>query len=314
MDITEQIISEAIAEKMQPYIDEVNNGQGNKSWLDEFDFSVEEIEYAKSKIVNKSKCEDSYTWGIDCIDKKITTPKKGKVILLVSDENTGKSTFCYFFARKNYIKYDHKVVYFNLEQTKEEVINDMAIQYSGLSKIEIRDNTHFANDLYKKRKLELETQEDIVFIGRKATSTTSMVEIRKRIQDVPMDYLILDNLTCIEGRGANRNEEMKNITLELISLAQELDIPILLVHHYRKKSTKTSEVFRETHEIEGSGALKNLVPIIIQVARTTDPQSVQEENEFHIQEGKLRGGSRKEKITIEHHKGEFYEGEFGSAF
>lgn len=305
MDIVKKIIHDTIAEKMGPYIEAINNGEIEPHKIIEYDFTSEEIEYAMGKIRIKNKAQNSFTWGLDCIDSKITTPKKGKLVLLVSDENQGKSTFSYFIARKNFKKYGHNVVYFNLEQTKKEVINDMSIQYCGASKLQVRDNLHLSNPIYKKRKKDLEEQEDIVFIGRKATNVTTMKEIRERIKDVKMDYLILDNLTCISANGKDRNEDIKIISLELIEMAQTFDIPILLIHHYRKKSKKEISLFRDVHEIEGSGSLKNLVPIIVQVARLQDPTNKIEESEFHIREGKLRGGSKKESVMVLHNKGDF---------
>ena len=203
------------------------------------------------------------------------------------------------------MKYGHNVIYFNLEQTKDEVINDMATQYCGMSKIGIRDNQHLTNVLYLKRKKELETQEDIVFIGRKAENVTTIQEIKERICDTQMDFLILDNLTCIAGEGMNRNEEVKNITLELIKLSQTLNIPIVLVHHYKKRMKSTMGVYRDVHDMEGSGSLKNLVPMVVQVARHPDPQNQNEEDEFYIREGKLRGGAKKESVVVHHDKGEF---------
>jgi len=304
--LADEVLQNARESVFSNELDALKKGEMSIKDLLNYDFSQEDVEFMKEKLKRVSICKDSYTWGIDCIDEKITTPKKGKVIIMVSDENQGKSTFSYFLARKNYEKYNHNVVYFNLEQTKEEVINDMAIQYCGATKLEVRDNKHLEMRLYNKKVKELQEQKNIVFIGRKAENVTTMAEIKERIEDMPIDYLLLDNLTCISGVGANRNEEMKNIILELISLAQKRNIPILLIHHYRKKNGKTIGIYRDIHEMEGSGTLKNLAPIIIQVARNPEPETKEEEAEFYIREGKLRGGARKESVCVKHDKGDFF--------
>lgn len=306
MDLISDMIHDARASRLVDELTALNSGEISVDDLDNYeDLTEEDKEYLRSNVNMVSTSVDSYTWGLDFIDQKITTPKKGKLNVVVADENQGKSTFMYFMARMNHKRYGHKVVYFNLEQTKGEVINDMATQYCEATKLDIRDNKHLDNPLYQKRKRELETQEDICFLGRKAESTTGMKEIRERIKDEPMDLLILDNLTCIEGRGANRNEQLKNITLELIEMSQKHNIPIILVHHYRKRDTQTKGIFRDVHNMEGSGSLKNLAPVIIQVARNPEPESKAEHAEFHIREGKLRGGAMKESVTVFHNKGEF---------
>ena len=62
MDIIKKVVSEAIASKMKPYIDEINNG-GDISWLHEYDFTDEEIRHAKSKIKRQPTTENSFTRG-----------------------------------------------------------------------------------------------------------------------------------------------------------------------------------------------------------------------------------------------------------
>ena len=305
--LADRVLEEAREVAFLDEIQAIENGEIELKDLQNYNISKTDIKFISEKISTKSKCVNSYTWGLECINKKITTPKKGKVFVMVSDENQGKSTFCYFLARKNYEQFKHKVVYFNLEQTKEEVINDMAIQYCGATKLEVMYNKHLEMRLYKEKVRELEEKKDIIFIGRKAENVTTLSEIKERLKEVELDYLILDNLTCIAGVGANRNEEMKNIILELISLAQKRNIPILLVHHYRKKSNKTVGIYRDVHDMGGSGTLKNLAPVIIQVARNPEPETREEEAEFYIREGKLRGGARKESICVKHDKGEFLE-------
>lgn len=306
MKLEEQMIAQAMERKFLDEIESLNNGEMSVSGLDNFDYTPEEIEFIKSKVKIKSTAVNSYTWGLDCIDKKITTPKKGIVTVMVSDENTGKSTFCYFLARKNFQKYGHKVVYFNLEQTKKEVINYISIQHAGATKLQVRDNEHLMMPRYAQRKKELTEQEDIIFIGREAEAKVTIEEIKKSISGLEMDYLILDNLTCISDQGKDKASEINSITLKLISLSKSLQIPILLVHHYRKRDTKVVQIYRDLHDMEGSGVLKNLVPMVIQVARNPDPQRPEEYSEFYIREGKVRGGNIKESIVITHDKGEFY--------
>jgi len=307
-DIVSDMVALARRDRLQDELDALRKGEIGVSDLINYDMTNEDVEYLREQVGLVSASIDSYTWGLDAIDEKITTPKKGKVIVMVSDENQGKSTFSYFFARNNFKKYGHDVVYFNLEQTKDEVINDMATQYCEATKLQIRDNEHLTNPLYIKRKRELNEQEDICFLGRKAENVTTMREIRQRIKEEPMDMLILDNLTCIEGEGGDRNTQIKNIALELISMSQQRNIPIVLVHHYRKRDTANNALFRDVHNMEGSGSLKNLVPIVIQVARNVEPTSRSEFAEFSIREGKLRGGAKKETVTVYHNKGEFEEG------
>lgn len=304
-DLAKKIAKEKIEKDMAPYLGALCNSEEAIENLDNYGFSEEEIEYLRKNAKVKSNSIDSYTWGLDCIDSVIATPKKGVLTILVADENQGKSTFCYFMARKNYQKFNHKVIYYNLEQPKEEMISSMAMQYAGTSKLEHRDNQHLFDSKYLSRKKQLEEQEDIEFIGRKVDSITTLESIKEDVFAMGMDMLILDNLTCISTEARDRNEEMKKITIELTSMAQDLQIPIILVHHYRKRSGQMSTIFRDVHEMEGSGALKNLSSKIIQLARDPVIEGDEPNRDLHIREGKLRGPWNKQQITIVYDKGDF---------
>lgn len=267
------------------------------------DFKEPKVEFRE-----KSDTVDSYTWGLDEIDAKITTPKKKEVFVLVADECQGKSTFCYFFARENKKKYKHNVVYFNLESEKEYVINNMATQFSKATKLEVRDNKHYKMQRYQQRKKELETQDDIIFIGKKKGVIIDMDYIEKTVSSLgKIDYLIIDNLTCISMKERKtESEEIKEIVICLIGMAEQMNIPILLVHHYKKRQDKSRKLFRDLHDMSGSRVLKDLIPIIIQVALNPDPKTQRERAEFHLREGKLRRGDTKESVMVRHENCDFF--------
>lgn len=253
---------------------------------------------------------NSFTWGIDCVDETTKTLKRGKLAVMVADENQGKSTFCFFLARKNYERYGHKVIYFNLEQTKEEVYHDDAIGYAGITKIEERDEKHLTSDAYKKRIKYLEEQKYVEIIGRRAEDVMPIDDIIKRVNEIgELDLLILDNLTCIGLKDGhyNENEATKEIIQKLIGLAQKVNIPILLVHHYRKRGqSKQKSIFRDIHELSGSRVIATLASIVIQVARNFTFDDPETKSEFWIKEGKVRGGGSRDETCIYFHKGDFY--------
>ena len=256
-------------------------------------------------IEKKSDTVDSYTWGLDEIDEKITTLKKGQVSVLAADENQGKSTFSFWFARQNKKKHGHNVVYYSLESTKSEIHKSIAANSVGLTKIQYRDND-FPPQYHEKIK-RLEEDESVEIIGRKATELTYIEDIEAQVaRKEKIDPLILDNLTCIATKEANENESAKIIMQKLISIAERGNFPIVLVHHYRKRAGSSTERFRDIHSISGSRVIKDLACLILQISRTKDAKDEFEKAEFHIREGKDRMLGRPEEITIYFDKGEFY--------
>ena len=256
-------------------------------------------------VVHQSVSPNSYTWGLDYIDEHIQTLKKGQFCVLASEENQGKSTFCYFMARENKKRYGHTVVYFNLEQTREEMIHGIARQFAGIDKRQLRDNEHETNDAYLLKKKQLEDDDSMIFIGsdEPLLNAKKICEIVKSQPKV--DLLIVDNLSVIENIDSDVNEGQKGIVMQFLRLARDANIPVILVHHYKKKQGKAKALFRDVAEISGSGIIKNVAHMIVQVARLPEADSEREKAEFYIREGKVRDGGTREEVMIYHDRGDF---------
>lgn len=70
-----------------------------------------------------------------------------------------------------------------------------------------------------------------------------------------MDFVIIDNLGFLT-RVAKNTFEVENVASARIKgLAQELDIPILLLHHLRKPDSDVTEPEPGPHAMKGSGAI-----------------------------------------------------------
>ena len=271
-------------------------------------FSLQERPF----VFEKSKSRNSYTWGLDYIDENISTLKKRTLTILCSDENQGKTTFSFFMARKNAKKYGHRVVFYSLESQKEEMFQAIAFNYADISRIDERDETYLDNPKYLEKMKELEEQNDIEVIGRSARKATDISEIKKTMAMAgAVDLLIIDNLSCVSltANKYNEHEAVKEIIQELLGLSQELDCPVVLVHHFRKRSNAKSELFRSTHDMAGSGHIKNLAHKIVQVARKRGDEALSDEEraEFHIREGKVRNRGGDNEIFVYYKNGTFTE-------
>lgn len=258
------------------------------------------------KALDQSK-RNSYTWGTDKTDSKITTFKRGEASILVADENQGKTTFLYYVARQNKKKYNHNVVYYSLEVTKDEMVDSIARQYAGISKLEYRNGNYYNNASYLRKKKELEEQDEVNFIGKKASEVTTIEQIEERVRGLEdVDLLVIDNLSCLMSSNSDTNADFQDKAIRIIGLAKYLNIPIVLVHHYRKSDGRgKGGLFRPLHDMKGGGILKDLFPKVYQVTRNPDDTDATVANEFYLREGKLRGGDRKEQIMMYHDKGDF---------
>lgn len=289
-------------------------GITRKDVLEYEDFSFPEVKDSllniiQTKVPRKSISKNSYTWGMDAIDKIITTPKKGQVFLLASSEGNGKTTFANYMHRKNRSKHGQSGLYLSLEASKEEIWVNIALGYANTSKIDYRDENYKMNPAFQKKMKDLKDSDDGSLIGRQASDSTDVKYIREMVNSrEQVDFLIVDNLSCISlGDGHyNENEAVKQIMTELIGIAQDGNFPIILICHYRKQNAGKKKLFRETDDIAGSRYLKDLASGVIQVARSLDLFDELTRAEFHIKEGKVRIGGTFDDITIYFHRGEFH--------
>jgi len=251
---------------------------------------------------------DSYTWGGDFIDKSIDTPKKGEVIVLAGDTNGGKSTYLDFMARQNAKIYNHKVVYFSLEQTKEEIYKKTALSYIGATNIEKRDNTYLNNRAYVQRLEQLREDKLIEIVGTKAENTVTINDLCDILKDnSSIDLLIIDNLSCF-ALDQNKAQDTQDIIIRLQWLSNKMNIPIILVHHYTKSgNSKSTGMFPSIESISGSSMITRLINSAIQVARNRDPQDDEDRSAFYIKQSKNRSGGTFGESTIYFSKGDFYE-------
>ena len=250
-----------------------------------------------------------YTWGADFLDDDIPTFKRGDLSILAAERGGGKTTFCFFLARRNFEEHGHRVVYYSLEQTKNEIFMQNSLSHAGITAREFNNETYLHDELYLERIAYLESQKEIEIIGQDLSTLTTIDEIVKNISEMDkVDLLILDNLSCITINGRNDiNQQQNDIILKLIKVARNGDFPVILVHHNRKNSDRKKTMFPDLNEIAGSGGIVNLAQNVIQVGRNTgDEDTDVERSQFHIKIAKHRAMGKPKGRIIYFYQGKFY--------
>lgn len=258
----------------------------------------------------KSNTGNVYTWGADFLDDEIPTFKRGDLSILAAERGGGKTTFCFFIARRNFEKHKHKVVYYSLEQTKSEIFMQNALSHAGITAREFNDETYREDKLYLERIAYLESQKDMEIIGQDLSTLTTIDEIIKNVSSMEkVDLLILDNLSCITMNGGKDiNQQQNDIILKLITVARRGNFPVILAHHNRKNADRKKTMFPDLNEIAGSGGIVNLAQNVIQIGRNTgDEDSDPQKSEFHIKMAKHRAIGKPKGRVIYFHEGAFYQ-------
>lgn len=206
-----------------------------------------------------------YTWGTYRLDHEIAILKRGNLVVLGAKRNMGKTSFSYDMAVKN-AKLDHKVLYISLEMTEREIVEAIARRHAGIKIAEEYDNEIPEEKRQKMREKvgELRAVKNLVFRGVRRAEGVVWDTVKKIIDDNSPDIAFIDNLDLIGGAvGEENNERQKRIVSSLMNYTAEKNIPIILIHHYRKGQKNQSGM----DELAGSGKVADAADIIINLSR-----------------------------------------------
>ena len=158
----------------------------------------------------------------------------GKLIVLASRPSMGKSTFALNILNNIATKQNLPVLCFNLEASKEQIINKLIsnnsmVEYSEIQKEKIDNN------IWKKiqKGISIFSDAEIYIEDTPGISIEEICEKSRKmkkekdIQFVLIDYIHLisyDKRECL-----SRDQEISQISHTLKLLAEELNIPILVV-------------------------------------------------------------------------------------
>jgi len=217
----------------------------------------------------KKDYKNRYTWGTRGLDTSMAIIKRGNFIIVGAKRGSGKTTFTFDMACKNAML-GHKVLYISLEMEEDKIKEDFARKYAGITVGEeydyiIPDTKQTA---YEKRIKEINSIPNLFFRGMRRGSNVSLNSIIELINEFSdIDLVFIDNLDLIEGnKGENDWERQKRITKKIMGITIEKQLPIILIHHYRKRMGKDNG----SDELSGSGKIADNADIIININKCYD--------------------------------------------
>lgn len=193
-----------------------------------------------------------YKTGIETIDEKIVGLFQGRFYILAASPGAGKSTL----ARQ--IAYKKRFLFFTLEMTKQEILSNIIMQYSGIPSWKILADklTDNEKDIVVKVKKNLAESmhftiiDDIYDVNQIITITKSKHK-RGEIDGVIVDYIQL----CSGAKGDNQNIKIGYISRQFKMLAQQLKIPVVGLSQFSRGSDKEDRQ-PELTDLRDSGSLE----------------------------------------------------------
>jgi len=119
-------------------------------------------------------------------------------------------------------------------------------------------------------------------------------QICKTVRAEEMDVVFIDNLGFLTRTRKNTFEVENVASAKIKALAQELEIPIVLLHHLRKPESDQTEPEPNAHSIKGSGAIlaDSSDSVILHHPLSGDEENTASRNPVgYLQSGKPRWGT-----------------------
>lgn len=231
--------------------------------------------YREQDTVEFEKKDDyklRYTWGTEELDNNFAIIKRSNFAVVGAARSEGKTTYTFDMACKN-ASLGHKVVYISLEMEGYEIKQDFARKYSGITIPEERDYNipEHKQKAFQRKIDEIDKIKTLHFEGVRRGEGTTWRHITGLISKYPdVDLVYIDNLDLIEGSEIENDlTRQKNIVKNIMRFTVGNNIPIFLIHHYRKKSGKTYGM----DELSGSGKISDGADIIVKITRNKDPEA-----------------------------------------
>jgi replicative DNA helicase len=206
--------------------------------------------------------------GMRNIDSAIGGLARGEVTVLAGHAKGGKTTMALNIAQ-NVVEAGGAVHYFSIEMTAAEMMNRVFARLTGIDKAQLRsgglDGDAYSRLVALAGKL---TDWKLYLLDRgalmnQADARVTPMRIRRALRHLreKPDLVVIDGLWLLDAdqpveRG-RRDLEIRQITMDLVRLAADLDVPVLLLHQYNREAIGMTRPSVD-HLAEGSSVERNV--------------------------------------------------------
>ena len=189
--------------------------------------------------------------------------------------NSGKTTFAFDMAQKNAL-IGHKVLFISLEMEEKEIKESLARKKAGITIQEERDYNipEKKQKIYERKLQDITEMDRLYFRGIRRGGSLKWEDLLKVIYEFKdLDLIFIDNLDLIEAElGEHELDRQKRIVKRIMAFTADKQVPIVLIHHYRKTSSKSNSVANE-NDLSGSKKIVDGADRLLNISRNRDPEA-----------------------------------------
>ena len=285
-----------IVDQSEKMIFNIMQGKNQKGYTQIKDVLVETFAELE-KLYNQKETITGVPTGFADLDYKTAGLHNSDLVLIAARPAMGKSAFALNIATYAAINTKKPVVIFNLEMSKEQLVNRMLCSEAMVDSNKIRTGKIDEEDWIKLATALGPLSEAPIYIDD--TPGISVAEIRAKCRKLKLEknigLVVIDYLQLIQGSGkrnASREQEISEISRSLKILAKELDVPVIALSQLSRAAEARQDHRPMLSDLRESGAIEQDADIVMFLYRDDyyNPDS-EKKNIAEIILAKHRAGS-----------------------
>jgi replicative DNA helicase len=210
--------------------------------------------------------------GYRDLDNMTAGLQRSDLIILAARPAMGKTTLVTNLMYNVATIAKQPVLFFSLEMSKEQLVDRMLADASGVDSWNIRTGNLSDDDFGKLSEAMGEMAEAPIYIDD--TPGLSVLEMRTKARraahEQPLGLIIIDYLQLMQGSGrhdGNRVQEVSEISRGLKLLARELDVPVIALSQLSRTVETRSPQIPQLADLRESGSIEQDADIVMFIYR-----------------------------------------------
>jgi replicative DNA helicase len=206
------------------------------------------------------------------LDNMTAGLQRSDLIILAARPAMGKTTLVTNLAYNVATKEKKSVLFFSLEMSKEQLVDRMLADASGVDAWNIRTGNLSDEDFEKLSHAMGEMAEAPIFIDDTpgVTVLEMRTKARREAHNNPIGLIIIDYLQLMQGSGrsdGNRVQEVSEISRGLKLIARELNVPVIALSQLSRSVETRSPQIPQLSDLRESGSIEQDADIVAFIYR-----------------------------------------------
>lgn len=210
--------------------------------------------------------------GYRDLDNMTAGLQRSDLIILAARPAMGKTTLVTNLAYNVATIAKQPVLFFSLEMSKEQLVDRMLADASGVDSWNIRTGNLNDDDFAKLSEAMGEMAEAPIYIDDKpGLSVLEMrTKARRAAHEAPLGLIIVDYLQLMQGSGrdnGNRVQEVSEISRGLKLIARELNVPVIALSQLSRSVENRQPQIPQLADLRESGSIEQDADIVMFIYR-----------------------------------------------